>query len=104
MIGRGHVWWSRLDKLRPAVIVSSEDVCDLGFWQIHVAPVSTSEWHAEFPWSVSIGLSFSDRQSFVSTIDVQLLRRDALVEHIGVVSRTEMAAIDDTVASVFGLR
>ncbi len=103
MMGRGRIWWTRLDKIRPAVIVSSDDVCDLEFWQIHVAPITSAAWHDDFPASVPIRLVGVASSSYVSTLDTQLVARSQLVEHIGQLSSVEMRAVDGALGAVLGL-
>lgn len=103
MIARGRIWWARLDKVRPAIIVSSDDVCDLEFWQIHVAPVTSAAWHDDFPASVPVRLGEVESPSYVSTLDTQLVARTDLLEHIGQLSNVEMKAIDAAMRSVLGL-
>lgn len=103
MIGRGQVWWTRLDKVRPAVIVSSDDVCDLEFWQIHVAPITSAAWHDDFPASVPIRIVEVGSSSYVSTLDAQLVVRSQLVEHIDQLSSVEMQAVDAALRAVLGL-
>ena len=100
MIARGRIWWTRLDKVRPAVIVSSEDVCDL---QIHVAPITSAAWHADFPASVPVRLVEVSSSSYVSTLDTQLVARSHLLEHVGQLSSVEMQAVDSALRAVLGL-
>ena len=103
MIARGRIWWTRLDKVRPAVIVSSEDVCDLELWQIHVAPITSAAWHADFPASVPVRLVEVSSSSYVSTLDTQLVARSHLLEHVGQLSSVEMQAVDSALRAVLGL-
>jgi mRNA-degrading endonuclease toxin of MazEF toxin-antitoxin module len=103
MIGRGHLWWARLDKVRPAVIVSSDDVCDLDFWQVHVAPITSAEWHEDFPSSVPVRFDGVASSSYASMIDTQLIARAELLEHIGQLSSLEMQAVDAALGAVLGL-
>ena len=103
MIARGRIWWTRLDKVRPAVIVSSEDVCDLELWQVHVAPITPAAWHADFPASVPVRLVEVSSSSYVSTLDTQLVARSHLLEHVGQLSSVEMQAVDSALRAVLGL-
>ncbi|MGK0171503.1 MAG: mRNA-degrading endonuclease toxin of MazEF toxin-antitoxin module, partial [Gammaproteobacteria bacterium] len=36
---RGGVYWIDLDKGRPCVVVSSDDVLSVEVWQTHVVPL-----------------------------------------------------------------
>jgi len=36
VVRRGDVYWIDLDKWRPCVVVSAEDVLDVDVWQTHV--------------------------------------------------------------------
>jgi len=106
LIGRGHIWWTRLDKVRPAVIVSSDDICDLEFWQIHVAHITSAPWHDEFPASTPIGqhTGLPADPCYVSVLDTQLIDRVQLIDHIGSISLTELTGVESALRGVFGLR
>lgn len=41
MVKRGDVYWIDLDKRRPCVVVSSDDVLEVDVWQTHVVPVTS---------------------------------------------------------------
>lgn len=94
MMGRGRICGpSGSTRFALRSIVSSDDVCDLEFWQIHVAPITaagtTTSWA-----SVPIRLVGVASSSYVSTLDTQLVARSQLVEHIGQLSSVEMRAVD----------
>ena len=103
MIGRGHVWWGNFDKLRPGVIVSSDRVCDLDFWQVHLVPISTSGWHADFPYSAPIRFPGTGDPCFATTLDLRLLARHQLIDYVGELDVHGMTAVDATLRSSFAL-
>lgn len=42
MVVRGGVYWIDLDKRRPCVVVSSDDVLGVQVWQTHVVPLTSN--------------------------------------------------------------
>ena len=42
MVARGAVYWIDLDKRRPCVVVSSDEVLEVEVWQTHVVPLTSN--------------------------------------------------------------
>ena len=42
MVVRGGVYWIDLDKRRPCVVVSSDDVLDVDVWQAHAVLLTSN--------------------------------------------------------------
>lgn len=107
---RGQIYWARLDKIRPAVVVSSAEVLDLPFWQIHLVPVTTSGRHLDLRTSTPIAAQGGlDPQAnhFAAAMDLVLASRvpedGEVLDFIGMVEEDELAGIDAALTEVLGL-
>jgi mRNA interferase MazF len=102
---RGEVWWVRVDKLRPVVVVQTDRVRDPRVRSFLVVPV-TSRLHVEgLPGNVRLdrratGLS---KTSVANVYDIQRVLRSALVENVGRLSVDSLKAIDDGLRLVLEL-
>lgn len=102
---RGEVWWVRVDKLRPVVVVQTNRVRDPRVRSFLVVPV-TSRLHVEgLPGNVRLdrratGLS---KTSVANVYDIQRVLRSDLVENVGRLSVDSLKAIDDGLRLVLEL-
>ena len=102
---RGDVWWVRVDKLRPVVVVQTDRVRDPRVRSFLVVPV-TSRLHLEgLPGNVRLdrratGLS---KTSVANVYDIQRVLRSDLVESVGRLSVDSLKALDDGLRLVLEL-
>jgi mRNA-degrading endonuclease toxin of MazEF toxin-antitoxin module len=102
---RGELWWVRVDKLRPAVVVQTDRVRDPRVRSFLIVPV-TSRLHLEgLPGNVRLdrrmtGLS---KTSVANVYDIQKVLRSDLVENVGRLSVDSLKAIDDGLRLVLEL-
>jgi mRNA-degrading endonuclease toxin of MazEF toxin-antitoxin module len=102
---RGEVWWVRVDKRRPVVVVQTDRVRDPRVRSFLVVPV-TSRLHVEgLPGNVRLdrratGLS---KTSVANVYDIQRVLRSDLVENVGRLSVDSLKAIDDGLRLVLEL-
>lgn len=102
---RGEVWWVRVDKLRPAIVVQTDRVRDPRVRSFLVVPL-TSRLHLEgLPGNVRLerkatGLS---KTSVANFYDIQKVLRSDLVESVGRLSADSLKAIDDGLRLVLEL-
>jgi mRNA interferase MazF len=99
------VYWIDLDRRRPCVVVSSEDVLSVEVWQTHVVPLTSNLDRAGLAGNVllvstSTGLP-SD--SVAVPLGLELVDRTWLVERVGQLPRPLVEAIDDGLRAVLGL-
>ncbi len=93
---RGEVWWVRVDKRRPAVIVQTDKVREPRVSSFLVVPL-TSRLHIEgLPGNVrldarSTGLA---KPSVANVYDLQKVLKSDLVERVGALRGSELEAID----------
>ncbi len=105
MVVRGGVYWLALDKSRPCVVVSSDDVLGVEVWQTHVVPLTSNLDRAGIAGNVLLrstvtGLS---RDSVAVPLGLELVDRSLLLEQSGRLARVMLDDIDDGLRIVLGL-
>lgn len=105
MVVRGGVYWIDLDKRRPCVVVSSDDVLDVDIWQTHVVPLTTNLDRAGLAGNVLLNAAVTGlpSDSVAVPLGLELVERTWLEERAGVLPRALVDAIDDGVRAVLGL-
>ena len=102
---RGEVWWVRLDKRRPAVVVQTDKVREPRLRSFLVVPL-TSRLHLEgLPGNVrfrrqSTGLP---KASVANVYDVQKVLKLDLLQRLGALPREDLFALDDGMRLVLDL-
>jgi len=102
---RGEVWWVRVDKRRPAVVVQTDKVREPRVRSFVVVPL-TSRLHVEgLPGNVrlerrSTGLP---KPSVANVYDVQKVIRSDFLERLGVLPAERLSALDDGLRLVLDL-
>lgn len=106
MVARGGVYWVELDKRRPCVVVSSEDVLSVDIWQTHVVPLTSNLARAGLAGNVLLPASVTglSKDSVAVPLGLELVDRARLVERAGQLARPLRDAIDDGIRLVLGLR
>jgi mRNA interferase MazF len=99
------VYWVELDKRRPCVVVSSEDVLGVDVWQTHVVPLTSNLDRAGLAGNVLLGSTATGlpRDSVAVPLGLELVDRAWLAERVGQLPRPLVDAIDDGVRAVLGL-
>jgi mRNA-degrading endonuclease toxin of MazEF toxin-antitoxin module len=100
------VWWTDLDKPRPCVVVSSDDVLGAGVWQTHVVPVTSNLDRAGLAGNVLLDSSVTGlpKDSVAVPLGLELVERSWLAERAGRLPRSLAAAIDDGIRAVLDLQ
>ena len=102
---RGEVWWVRVDKRRPAVVVQSDVVREPRVGSFLVVPL-TSRLHLEgLPGNVRLdrratGLS---KASVANVYDVQKVLRSDLLELAGSLPAPKLSELDEGLRFVLSL-
>jgi mRNA interferase MazF len=94
---RGEVWWIRLDKLRPAVVVQTDAVREPRVRSFLVVPL-TSRLHLEgLPGNLRLEKSVTGlpKPSVANLYDIQKVLRADFVERLGRLSSERRAGLDD---------
>ena len=98
---RGEVWWARLDKRRPVVLVSREEAYAVRALVI-AAPVSTTV--RGFAVEVRVGRREGLPRSGVVNCDwLVTIHRGDLVERAGALGTAKLAQLDDALRFALGL-
>lgn len=105
MVARGGVYWIDLDKRRPCVVVSSEDVLDVDVWQTHVVPLTSNVQRAGLAGNVLLDADVTGlpRDSVAVPLGLELVDRAWLSKFVGKLPPALIDAIDDGVRAVLGL-
>ena len=105
MVVRGGVYWIDLDKRRPCVVVSSDDVLDVDVWQAHVVPLTTNLDRAGLAGNVLLDTAVTGlpSDSVAVPLGLELVERAWLGERTGRLPQVLVDAIDDGVRAVLGL-
>lgn len=105
MVTRGGVYWLDLDKRRPCVVVSSQDILGVDVWQAHVVPLTSNIDRAGLAGnvmltSVATGLP---KVSVAVPLGLELVDRSWLGERVGQLPGALINAVDDGIRAVLGL-
>ena len=105
MVARGDVYWVELDKRRPCVIVSSNDVLSADVWQTHVVPLTSNLDRAGLAGNVMLPATVTGLplDSVAVPLGLELVDRVWLGDRSGHLSPALIAAIDDGVRVVLGV-
>ncbi|MFN0088821.1 MAG: type II toxin-antitoxin system PemK/MazF family toxin [Acidimicrobiales bacterium] len=99
------MYWVDLDKRRPCVVVSSEDVLGVDVWQTHVVPLTSNLDRAGLAGNVALAASLTGlpKDSVAVPLGLELIDRSWLAERVGQLPRSLIGAIDDGLRAVLGL-
>jgi mRNA interferase MazF len=102
---RGGVYWIDLDKRRPCVVVSSDDVLGVEVWQTHVVPVSSNVDRAGIAGNVLLSSTATGlpKDSVAVPLGLELIDRSLLVERSGRLPQVLLDDIDQGLRDVLGV-
>jgi len=105
VVARGTVYWIDLDKRRPCVVVSSDDVLGVGVWQTHVVPITSNLGRAGIAGNVLLPAAASGLQkdSVAVPLGLELIDRSLLGERAGRLPDVLIDDIDDGLRAVLGI-
>jgi mRNA interferase MazF len=94
--GRGEVWWVRVDKLRPAVVVQSNTVREPRVRSFLVVPLTSRLHLADLPGNVRLSRQTTGLQkaSVANVYDVQKALRADFVKRSGALPAESLASLD----------
>ena len=97
--------WIDLDKRRPCVVVSSDDVLGVAVWQTHVVPLTSNLDRAGLAGNVLLRSAVTGlpKDSVAVPLGLELVDRALLVEQAGRIPRVLVDDIDDGLRGVLGL-
>ena len=102
---RGEVYWVDLDKRRPCVVVSSDDVLSVEVWQAHVVPLTSNLDRAGLAGNVLLDAAVTGlpSDSVAVPLGLELVDRSWLGELSGRLPQALVDAIDDGLRAVLGV-
>lgn len=103
--GRGEIWWVRVDKRRPAIVVQTDAVRDPRVRSFLVVPLTSRLHLSELPGNVrldrrSTGLN---KTSVANVYDVQKVLSSDLLERSAMLPYDSLSAINDGLRLVLGI-
>ncbi len=105
MVARGEVYWIDLDKRRPCVVVSSDDVLSVDVWQTHVVPITSNIGRAGMAGNVLLPAMASGlpKDSVAVPLGLELIDRSLLGEQAGSLPDVLIGDIDKGIRAVLGI-
>ena len=105
MVTRGAVHWIELDKRRPCVVVSSDDVLSVSVWQTHVVPVTSNIARAGIAANVFLPATASglSKDSVAVPLGLELIDRSLLGEQAGRLPNIFIDDLDEGLRAVLGV-
>jgi mRNA interferase MazF len=103
---RGDVWWVRVDKRRPAVVVQTDTVRDPRVGSFLVVPL-TSRLHLEgLPGNIRLDRRDTGlpKSSVANVYDVQKVLRIDFAERVGPLAAERLSALSEGLRLVLELR
>ena len=105
MVARGAVHWIDLDKRRPCVVVSSDDVLSVDVWQTHVVPITSNVARAGIAGNVLLPSKASGlpKDSVAVPLGLELIDRSLLGKQAGRLPDVLIDDIDEGLRAVLGI-
>ena len=105
MVARGSVYWIELDKRRPCVVVSCEDVLGVNVWQTHVVPVTSNVARAGVAGNVFLPAAASGlpKDAVAVPLGLELIDRSVLGEQASRLPRILVDDIDEGLRGILGI-
>ncbi len=105
MVARGGVYWIDLDKRRPCVVVSAEEVLGVDVWQTHVVPLTSNLDRAGLAGNVLLtaGVTGLPKDSVAVPLGLELIDRSLLAERSALLPDVLINDIDDGLRNVLSL-
>ena len=105
MVTRGAVFWLKLDKRRPCVVVSSQDVLSVDVWQTHVVPLTSQLERAGIAGNVLLPMKATGlpKDSVAVPLGLELIDRGLLGEEAGRLPQILLDDLDEGIGAVLGV-
>lgn len=105
MVVRGGVYWINVDKRRPCVVVSSDDVLGVEVWQTHVVPVTSNLKRAGIAGNVLLAANATGlpKDSVAVPLGLELIDRSLLAEQAARLPQVLLDDIDEGLRAVLSL-
>ncbi len=99
------MYWIGLDKRRPCVVVSSDDVLSVDVWQTHVVPITSNVGRAGIAGNVLLPAKASGlpKDSVAVPLGLELIDRSLLGKHAGRLPDILIDDLDEGLRAVLGI-
>ena len=99
------MYWIDLDKHRPCVVVSSDDVLSVDVWQTHVVPITSNVGRAGIAGNVLLPAKASGlaKDSVAVPLGLELIDRSLLGRQAGRLPEVLIDDIDEGLRAVLGI-
>jgi mRNA interferase MazF len=99
------VYWIDLDKRRPCVVVSANEVLAVNVWQTHVVPVTSNLARAGVAGNVLLPAAASGlpKDSVAVPLGLELIDRSVLGEQAGLLPNVLVDDIDAGIRAILGI-
>ncbi len=99
------MYWIELDKHRPCVVVSSDDVLSVDVWQTHVVPITSNVARAGIAGNVLLPAKASGlaKDSVAVPLGLELIDRSLLGTQAGRLPAVLIDDIDEGLRAVLGV-
>ena len=99
------MYWIDLDKRRPCVVVSSDDVLSVDVWQTHIVPITSNVGRAGIAGNVLLPTAASGlpNDSVAVVLGLELIDRSLLGTLVGKLPVVLIDDIDEGLRAVLGL-
>lgn len=103
--GRGEIWWVRVDKHRPAIVVQSNLVREPRVRTFLVVPLTSRLHLADLPGNIQLSRQATGlpKASVANVYDVQKVLRADFLERAGALSAESLARLDAGLRLVLNL-
>ena len=105
MVNRGSIHWINLDRRRPCVVISSEDVLRADIWQAQVVPLTSNLKRAGLAGNVMLRSTNTglDSDSVAVPLSLELVDRNWLSEPVGQLTAPLVAEIESGLRKILDL-
>jgi mRNA interferase MazF len=99
------VYWINLDKRRPCVVVSADEVLSVDVWQTHVVPLTSNVARAGLAGNVLLAARVTGlrKDSVAVALGLELIDRALLVDEAGRLPKVLLEDIGSGLRDVLGL-
>jgi len=102
---RGEIWWVRVDKRRPAVVIQTDKVREARVRSFLVVPLTSRLYLEGLPGNVRLSRQATNlpKASVANVYDVQKVLRSDFVDCLGTLATEDLFALEDGMRLVLGL-
>jgi mRNA interferase MazF len=99
------VHWIDVDKRRPCVVVSSDDVLGVDVWQTHIVPLTSNLDRAGLAGNVLLTAAVTGlpKDSVAVPLGLELIDRSWLGDRVGQLPKALLDVLDEGICAILGV-